>query len=256
MNNPRNLSTRTKIIASIAIFSALYAVLRMIQTVPMIGVSGARFSVSDAVAPVYGIVLGPYVGGFSVILGTFIAIAMGRPVQFMFLDFLPAFVNAVALGFLARRKWWPAVALNAVLLVAFLLNPLTSIFITVGGVAIPFVWLHIVAFVVLVSPLGRNAGVWIQSLKPKQLTAGLAISAFVGTMMQHLMGGILYETILNQIYVVIGQSPILEASAYPANWAFVFFLYPWERLILVVLAVVIGAPLVRVLYKTYLRPDQ
>jgi hypothetical protein len=137
-----------------------------------------------------------------------------------------------------------------------LINPLTSIFINVGGIAIPFVWLHIVAFVVLVSPLGRNAGAWIQSLKPKLLTAGIAIAAFVGTMMQHLMGGILYETILNQMYVAIGQTPIVQASAYPANWAFVFFLYPWERLILVVLAVVIGVPLVRVLFKTYLRPSQ
>jgi uncharacterized membrane protein len=256
MSNSSHLNRKTKIIASVAIFSALYTVLRLIQTIPMIGVSGARFSLSDAVAPVFGVVLGPYVGGLSVILGTFIAIVLGRPVQFMFLDFLPALVNAVALGFLSRRKWWPAVVLYAALLIGFLINPLTSVFINVGGVEIPFVWLHLVAFIVLLSPPGRKAGAWIQSLEPKKLTAGIAISAFIGTMTQHLMGNILYETILNQFYVLLGQQPIVPAIAYPANWTLVFFLYPWERLILIVIAVIIGVPLVRVLYKSFLRPEQ
>ena len=122
----------TKQIAIIAIFAALYTVLRMLQTIPMIGVEGGKFSLSDVIAPIYGILLGPYVGGASVVLGSFLAIAMGRPVTFLFLDFLPALVNTVALGFLMRGKWWPVVALNSVLLVTFILNPLTTIFITIG----------------------------------------------------------------------------------------------------------------------------
>lgn len=65
-------------VVSIAIFSALYAVLRLIQTVSMVGVPEARFSITDAFAPLYGILLGPYVGGLSVILGTFLGIALAR----------------------------------------------------------------------------------------------------------------------------------------------------------------------------------
>jgi uncharacterized membrane protein len=244
------LSITTKQIAMIAIFAALYTVLRMMQTIPMIGVEGGKFSLSDVIAPIYGIVLGPYVGGASVILGTFLAIAFGRPVTFMFLDFLPALINAVALGFLVRRKWWPVVVLYAALLVGFLLNPLTTLFITIGGIAIPFAWLHIVGFIVLVSPLGHRAGQWVQTLKPAKLAIGLTVLAFVGTMMQHLMGNILTEAVFGYI------TPTMTPAAFNGMWNAVFFIYPWERLILVILAVVVGIPLVRVLKTSFFRSDK
>jgi len=357
-----SLSNKTKIIASIAIFSALYSVLRILPTVPMIGAQGASFSVSDVIAPIYGILLGPYVGGVTVIIGTFLGMALGKPVIFLGLDFLPALVNAVALGFLVKRKWWPVVGLYAVLLAGFLLNPLTTLFINIGEIAIPFTWLHIVALIVLVSPLGYKAGKWVGDIPEEKLakdTAGYLVSlvsgvigvlfgaflliityllpdlfaeplvgftigilsiiggtivlfaasklnsspqnhkkwgkiiiaisligigtilgivggifalkyksrslpnqkeriikaskfiigffnlALIGTMMQHLMGNILFETILAQ---PIGY---IERAAYPAIWGGIFFVYPVERFALVLLAVVIGTPVVRVLKTTF-----
>ena len=249
MSGMNKMGNRTKIIASIAIFSALYAVLRIMQTIPMIGAQGASFSLSDVLAPLYGIILGPYVGGASVIIGTFLGMAMGKPVVFLGLDFLPALINAVAIGFLVRRKWAPVVVLNAALLLAFVLNPVTSVFVNIpiGNTtySLPFVWLHIVAFLVLVSPLGRRAGQWVSTLKPARITVGLVVLAFVGTMMQHLMGNILFETVLAQ---PIGSIPTV---AYSGIWTSIFLVYPFERLALVVLAVVVGAPLVRVLKKSF-----
>jgi uncharacterized membrane protein len=246
------LNRKTKIIASIAIFASLYTVLRMMQTIPMIGVQGGSFSPSDVLAPLYGIILGSYVGGASVILGTFLAMALGRPVSFMFLDFLPALVNTVALGFLVRRKWTPAIVLNAALLAVFLLNPLTSIFVNVplGNITIsfPFAWMHIAAFVVLLSPLGRKAGQWVEMANSARITAGIAILAFIGTMMQHLMGGILTEVVRGQI---LGLIPLASFST--VIWPTVFFVYPWERLVLILLAVVVGTPLARALKDSFFR---
>ena len=282
MSSNINLGSRTKTIALIAIFAALFAVLRRMDAIPMIGVPGARFSLSDILPPIYGVILGPFTGGISVIIGTFLGIAMGKPVIFLFLDFLPAFVNTVAIGLLVKRKWWPVVLLYVALLVAFLINPLTSIFIDVGGIAIPFVWLHIVALVVLLSPLARKAPKWVESVEQikkvekvepakqtnrlrkfvdsvkriRYLTIGLFVFAFIGTMMQHLMGNILYEVVLNQFYVVLGQDPIVATSAFPGIWYAAFFVYPLERLVLIVLAVVVGVPLVRVLKQTFFRSER
>jgi len=282
MSSNINLGSRTKTIALIAIFAALFAVLRRMDAIPMIGVPGARFSLSDILPPIYGVILGPFTGGISVIIGTFLGIAMGKPVIFLFLDFLPAFVNTVAIGLLVKRKWWPVVLLYVALLVAFLINPLTSIFIDVGGIAIPFVWLHIVALVVLLSPLARKAPKWVESVEQikkvekvepakqtnrlrkfvdsvkriRYLTIGLFVFAFIGTMMQHLMGNILYEVVLNQFYVVVGQDPIVATSAFPGIWYAAFFVYPLERLVLIVLAVVVGVPLVRVLKQTFFRSER
>jgi len=382
-----SLSKKTKIIASIAIFSALYSILRILPTVPMIGAQGASFSVSDVIAPIYGILLGPYVGGATVIIGTFLGNAMGKPVIFLGLDFLPAFVNAVALGFLVRRKWLPVIGLYAVLLAGFLLNPLTTLAINVGGIEIPFAWLHVAVLILLVSPLGYKAAKWVGDIPEEKFmkdTAGYLVSlisgvvgvsvgvflllitcllpelfiiplvgftigvlsmicgtivifaasklnstpqnhrkwgiiivfnslvgigsilgvivgvfelgtiivissligislvlgiiggifalkykprslpnqkeriikaskfivgffslVLIGTMMQHLMGNILFENILAQ---PIGS---IARVAYPGIWASIFFVYPVERFALAILAVIIGAPVVRVLKRTF-----
>jgi hypothetical protein len=247
------LAVTTKQIALIAVFAAIYASLRIVPTIPMIGVAGAYFSLADILAPLYGIILGPYVGGASVLIGTFTAMTAKAPV-FLGLDFLPGFVNAVALGFLVRRKWVPVIALNVFLLAIFVANPLTSTFISVpigtSSLLVPFMWLHIVALILLISPLGLKATQWVQTLTSGKTVAGFAILAFIGTMMQHLMGNILYENIF--VYVNHFMTP--ESLA--LNWQVVFYLYPWERLILVVLAVVVGIPLIRALQKTALIPTK
>jgi hypothetical protein len=241
----------TKQIAIIAVFGAIYAVLRALPSVPMIGVAGAYFSVSDILAPIYGIILGPFIGGASVLIGTFTAMTVKAPV-FLGLDFLPGFINAVALGFLVRRKWLPVVVLNVILLIGFVANPLTvnliNVPLGVTNITVPFAWLHIVALVLLISPVGLKATQWVQTLKSTKAISGFAILALIGTMMQHLMGNILYENIF--VYVNKWMTP--ESLA--LNWNVVFYLYPWERLMLVLLAVVIGIPLIRALQKTALIP--
>jgi hypothetical protein len=274
----------------------------------MIG-TGATFRLSDILAPLYGILLGPFTGGISVIIGTFAAMAINPSAPFLGLDFLPAFVVAVSLGFLVRRKWLPVVILNALLLVGYAINPLTSNFIITPWGAVPYLWMHLVAFIVLLSPLGRKAGQWIKEvktvekvkrtteyivslvgglaglivgsillfiafsmpepftalslktvyatigvvsiicaitvmivkLKVTKLTIGFAILAFVGTMMQHLTGGILYEVIPSQI------THTVLPGAYPGIWSFVFYIYPWERLALIIGAVIVGVPVTRAL---------
>jgi len=248
MSSLRHLNRNTKAIAAIAIFSALYAALRIIPTVPMIG-TGATFHLSDILAPLFGILLGPYVGGVSIIIGTFAAIGLGTPVSFFGLDFLPAFVVAVSLGFLVRSKWLPVIILNAFLLVFYAVNPLTSNFISTPWGTIPYLWMHIAAFIVLLSPLGHRAGKWVKSEKTTTITAGFVILAFIGTMMQHLTGGILYEVVLGQL------THTVLTSAYPGIWNFVFYIYPWERLALIIGAAIVGVPVTRILVKTLFPPE-
>jgi hypothetical protein len=235
----------TKTIAMISIFTALYAVLRIIPTVPMIGGSGASFSLSDVIAPIYGLILGPYLGSISVIIGSFLAM-FGKPPVFLGLDFLPATVAAVSVGLLMKRKWIFVVALNFALLVAFLLHPNSSVFVEYSGITLPFAWLHILALVILISPLGHKIIQWIKTDNTTKMILGIAIIFFIGTMMQHLMGNLLYETIMAQ---PIGSIPI---EAYPANWLIVFPLYPIERIALVFFGTIIGTPLMKILPKTFL----
>jgi len=363
MSNVSHLNRNTKAIAAIAIFSALYAALRIIPTVPMVG-TGATFRLSDILAPLFGVLLGPYVGGVSIIIGTFAAIGLGTPAPFFGLDFLPALVVAVSLGFLVRRKWLPVVILNALLLVGYAVNPLTSNFISTPWGIFPYLWMHIIAFIVLISPLGHKSGEWVANvpeeslrretvaglvsliagffgvvigailvltttllpdfslfgileivwltigllsiicgtiiilaafklnsnpqehkkwgiiilvasliglgsilgfiggilawvhepkktnlIKSTKFTVGFISLAFIGTMMQHLTGGILYEVILGQI-----TNSVL-ATSFPGIWNVVFYLYPWERLALIVGAMLIGVPVTIILRKSLFPPE-
>ena len=240
MNSGKN---RARVVASVAIFAVLYAVLRLIPTFPMIGVSGAVFSLSDMMAPIYGVILGPLVGPLSVILGTFIAIALGKPVTFLFLDFLPATLNALVVGLILHRRFTSAIILNIIILAAFLANPLTVIFVNVNlsnqSILLPFHWLHYVALAVLISPLSRRAAEWVRGASAASLAKGLVVVSLIGTMLQHSTGGILFEVILGQYLGVV------KPESYLLIWNTVFYIYPIERVVLAILATIVGTPIVR-----------
>jgi len=242
--------SKTRYVAKIAVFASIYTVLRIIPTVPMIGAPGRFFSLSDVVAPLYGIVLGSHIGGASIVLGTFLAIAFGRPITFLGLDFLPAAVNAAAVGLLIKRRWLTVIGLYAILLAVFLLHPFTLVLVKVPlfgqDVGIPFHWMHFIAFMALVSPLGGKAVSWVTTTSLTRLALGIAILVFIGTMIQHTVGGILYETILGSYLGVI------KPEAFPVNWTIVFYVYPIERTIITIVATIIGTPLVRTLTSSQL----
>lgn len=232
---------RTTKLALISLFAVLYTVLRLVPTFPMVGVLGA-FSASDTLAPIYGILLGPYIGGGSIIIGTFLAIVFGKPATFLGLDFLPAAVAAISLGFLVQRRFRPVMAMFIVLLGLYLLHPFTLRFVTLpNGVPIPFNWLHLVALVVLVSPLSRRAVNWVTVASTKRLPLGLAVLCFIGTMMQHTTGGLLFESVLGSMLNTI------KVNAWPGVWTTVFYVYPFERLIITVVAALIGSALITTL---------
>jgi len=247
MSELRNLSYRTKIIASVAIFSALYGTIRLIPLGPMIGLSSS-FSVADSLAPLYGIILGPFTGGLSIVLGTFLAIALGKLPVFLGLDFLPAMVNAVALGFLVKGSWKSVAILNSAILAIFLLSPysllLVEIPISDQIYAFPFVWLHLAALILLISPLRSKAVSGLRTLKTTYLPWSLTIIAFIGTMIQHLTGNLVFELTWGQ---PIGG---LTAEGFKGIWSLAFFAYPVERAVLVLITVLVGIPLVKILKRS------
>ena len=225
-----------KHIALIAIFSALYTILRILPLGPMIGLGGS-FSVSDALAPLMGLILGPFTGGISVIIGTFTAAALGKPLAFMGLDFLPGLINCIAMGLLMKRKWIPVVGLYALLLGIFAINPYSLTFVQVGSLAIPFAWLHIIALIVLLSPLRSKATDNIKKLNIPKMALSLTILAFIGTMLQHLTGNLLFQ-------LVFGILAEIPATEFAGVWTAIFFAYPFERILMLIITMLIGTPLI------------
>ena len=228
----------------VGLFTALYTVLRYIPTFPLYGVPGSSFRASDFLAPMLGILLGPWLAVLCIFFGTLINYAASPPV-FLGLDFLPASIAAVIAGLITTGRTKFGIVLYAVLLGIFLALPLSTFWITVpGGYEVPYAWLHIVALVLLVSPLGLNAYRWSKGSVGSTLVIGLLVIVLSATMAEHLMGGILYETILFPTFKI---TTVFKAYFI---WRIIFYLYPVERLTITAVTTLFGVSIIRVIKRS------
>jgi len=225
-------SSKSRQMTLAAVFSAIYVILRIVPTFSMIGTSG-QFTAGDFMLTSMAAVAGLWSGVTAVFVGTVLAYAV-RPPLFFGLDFLPALVNISIAALLLSGRRRVAQAIYLVVLVIFLLSPYSLMY---GYDHIPYVWLHLIAFAILLSPIAARIPSWIKRGDSLGV-AGFAILAFVGTMAQHLLGGLLFELSLG---VVGGMSPAGLAGI----WAVIFFAYPIERLVIVTISTILAVAIFR-----------
>jgi len=229
-------TTRTRQITLAAVFAIVYFILRVVPTFSMIGIS-AQFTTGDFLLTSIALIAGLWSGTISVLIGTIIAYSI-RPPTFLGLDFLPGVANVFIAGLLLAGKHRIAQASYVVILVAFLLSPYSLLY---GYDHIPYVWLHVVALAVLLSPVATRIPSWTKRGGYRGIAA-IGILAFVGTMAQHLVGGLLFE-------LVVGFVGGLVPAKFANIWRVIFFLYPEERLIIVVMSTILAVAI----FNTYER---
>lgn len=229
--------TKSIKVAVAAVFAALYFVLRSLPNpIPflfqMIGISG-RFTAGDFLLTTVALVAGLWGGILSVFVGTVLAYPVNGPL-FLGLDFLPGVINVLITGLILGNHPRIARAAYISVLFPFLASPYSLLF---GVGYVPYVWLHIVGLTVLLSPLTAKVPDWIWRKGARQVVA-VTLLAFVGTMVQHLTGGLLYELTVG---LVQGNSP----SVLKGNWQLIFWLYPAERLLLTAISSIVSMGVLR-----------
>jgi hypothetical protein len=210
-----------------ASFSAIYAVLRTIPTFEMIGVS-ARFSGGDFLLTSIALVCGFWSSILSVVIGTTLAYAL-RPPIFYGLDFLPGMLNVAIASLIIAGRSKIALGVYVATLVAFMLSPYSLLF---GYGPVPYSWLHILALIALLPPISSRIRALIEVGGLRQI-AGVGLLSFIGTMGQHLAGGLLYELTVG---FVGGIAPLNFISF----WRLIFWVYPIERGIIIVISTVLA----------------
>jgi hypothetical protein len=235
----------TKRITLTASLAALYIVPRTIPLDRLIGISGS-ITFSGIITPVLGVFLAPSYGIFAVFVGTIIAAFIpgsAGTLKFGGLDFLGGALNVALISLLVRGRRTEATLMYVATLGLFVINPNTEIFVgnnfpslpvpfqwlRLPSPPIPYLWLHLVALAVLVSPLTRNLRDSFSFGARRELVKAVLIVAFVGTMLEHVMGGILFAS--------------LFGSVAQRSWPFIFLVYPFERAVLVLGAVLVCTPL-------------
>jgi len=230
--------TDTRRLTLTATLAAVYVIFRAIPISQLIGISGT-ITAAGMIAPVIGILLEPAYGIVAVFTGTMVAsLFPWNPIKFAGLDFLPGALNVTLVSLAARGRRTEATLMFLIMIALFIINPYTSIFVgnALLSPPIPYLWMHLAALVVLVSPLTKNLSTKLTSHHYASLVRPVAVLAFTGTMIEHLTGGLLFAT-------VVGKGAL-------KFWPVIFLAYPIERTILVIGATLIGATLLRLLRPT------
>src|SRR5919108_3553656 len=140
-----------------ASLAAVYTIFRAIPISSLIGISGS-ITAAGMIAPVIGILLEPAYGIVAVFTGTLIAsLFPWNPLKFFGLDFLPGALNVVLVSLAVRERRTEAVMMFLVMIGLFFINPYTSVFVgsNVLSPPIPYLWMHLLALIVLISPLSK-----------------------------------------------------------------------------------------------------
>lgn len=231
MNRRAPLNARE--VALTAVFTALYAVLGFLKISPIIGLSGQAITAAAIIAPIIGILLGPYIGVLSTSLGGAIGLSFGSLTYF---SLAAGVATAFCAGMIQIKKRVVSVITYLSLFLLFTFYP------AVGPYWLfPLnTWFQIVGLIILVSPLQSAAAEFLNSENGTKLVIGLFLTCLTSTLAGQIAGSLVFEAL----------------APYPATllltWQTLTILYPIERIVIALVATLIGVPLVKILRSTNL----
>mgnify|MGYP001073907479 CR=1 FL=1 len=225
-------------IALISVFASLYAVFGLWPLFPVVGAAGKNITVAAIMAPLVGVMLGPYIGVLTVLMGGIVGLSMAQMGPFGPLSFLTGVAAAFCSGMLYERRRVICAVVYLTLLLIFAFYPVVG----PAWLCPYFMWFQVVGFVVLVSPLQSKAVKCIRR-NPNSfggLTFGAATTFFVATLFSHLVGSIMFEAFYWPTII-----PAVET--WRGNWQIITFIYPTERIVITIATALIGTALIKAL---------
>jgi len=230
-----------KEIALLTCFTALYTYFSFIPTFPIVGLPSKAITLAAIAAPIIGIILGPYLGMLSTLLGGALAFSAGH---FSPLSFVAGIVTAVFAGMLYENRRSVSAFTYFSLLFFFGFYPF------VGPVWLypPFMWFQITGFLVLISPLHSMASKNMRNPNnSSKLFSAFFIVFLTSTLAGQIAGSLVFELISWPIFIA-------NVDAWKATWQVVTWIYPIERIIIALITTFIGVFLYKILIHANLMP--
>lgn len=230
----RDLKLTTKKIALIISFTALYVVLYLLPVFPIIGLPGTAITASAIVAPVTGILLGPFLSALSAILSGIVIFLAGR-VSVM--SVIATSVAALFAGLMYTGEWKMCIFIYALLLVVYGFYP------HIGPLVLypQSTWFQVIVFVILLSPLSSIGIKKMRNLSiGEKLFPYFFLICLIATLAGQIAGSLTFEVILWPAF-------IREVQAWTNIWKAIAWIYPIERTVIALFASIIGIPLFKAL---------
>ena len=239
-----DLSPATKDMALVCCFAPLYALFSFWPLAPIIGVVGKSITMAAVMAPLIGVLLGPYLGAVTAGLGGIVGASLAQGGALNPISFLPGTAAAFCAGLLYNRKEKACILLYAVFLLALILYP------PIGPIWLypSFAWFQVAGLLILASPLRSKAIDFVRNQQsPTRLIFGIAVICFIATMFAHVVGCLVFE--------ITGWPLVFpQLDFWQSTWRVLTFVYPVERIVITVLATLIGVPLMKTFQAIRFKP--
>jgi len=229
---------KSRFLALVAVFASINVVFDSLMGLPQLS-SGVWYSWIFIVEPINGIVLGPYAGFLSSLIGVMIGHSIYFIDVYEFLFTLGAPIGAMVSGFLFRGRWKMVLAYYTALLGIYFITPVA------WQLPLWGMWDVYLAYVtlLLVSVTMARKGLW--NPESKGLLYVIALSALIG----------LEADILFRIFVFVpGQTYRLfyglDARSLIPIWVEAAAITPIQVAMSILVTTTVGPPLIRVINKT------
>ena len=242
-------------IALISVFAALFYLLTLLPGIPIIGGKG-KIELAAAIAPIFGIVLGPWRGALAALFGSSIAwiLPPGSPDPFSGLLILAPTISSLVAGLFTTRN------------VGRLYGWQFSSLILGGLIALWYLtWIGIRAFYY---PIMHIAGLALMLiirskaseylLSPSRIKNSLAVIAasYCGIVSDHMVGNLAFTFSLGWLIPLEAVSGWLKSLGLPDIPSLFIYVMPisfMERLVMLLIAAAVGIPLIAAV-KSYKLP--
>jgi len=224
-------SNSSRTVALVAIFAALTAVLDII---PAFGfTSGVWDSWAFLLSPIVGILLGPYLGAYSVGIGSLIGhtIYYREPTELLFM--LGLSIGAAVAGFVYQRRWKPVLGIYTAMLLGYFIYPVTWVLPLFG------IWDILVVYgFVLVYSVVTKRGIWTNSNERYNLF--LLIFCTVIALETDILFRV-FVLVPGQVHWLFGWTPEILYGM----WLVAGFITPIKVILAVLVMVTLGRQLLR-----------
>src|SRR4030066_581116 len=211
----------TKNIAFVGVFAALHVILYFMSF-------GLWRNWAIYLAPIEGIVLGPWAGFSAALIGSVVARAI-KPIDVWMFGIVAEPLGVLAAGFLAKGRWKPVIAIYAVMLTAYFVHPI--------GRWLPL-WaiLDILLAFVLIYPVAKMSKNLFEE-NVKRLPISLVLVSFIGTVTDALTR--VFLLVPAGFYMFFGWSPEAVYSIFVMGAVDSYI----EDVLVVIVSLVVGVPL-------------
>ncbi len=230
-------------VALMASMAALYVVLSELPGFPVVGAERAQIGVISCVVPVFGILLGPWLGGSAAFLGAVSSRVLFGASPFRWLTLPTMALSAFTAGCLSRRRLGPFRGWIGGLLI--LIGLILTWYLTeIGQSVLAYPALHFAALMSVLIFRGNLAD-FTQHGEISKLAVGVCLVGFAASMVAQLYGSL--------AFLAAAQLGFTEV---PLSSVF-FGLIPVvavERSVITVIITVLGVPILLALRTEFIRP--